>query len=155
MNNFNILCEEIISRSESKAWGEAKLEWQVLEMEEADRDDPETCLCGKYPIIDVFTLKNKKNGNLVRVGSSCVNKFIIKNKNFDGYKRISKDEKKSVNIGLLRFAKDNNWISLRDFSFYVDIIDKRKLSEKQLKWKISINNTIIDKIRSKKSNLIK
>lgn len=35
------------------------------------------CLCGKRDLVQVYTLKNKFNGNLVVVGSCCVRRWQI------------------------------------------------------------------------------
>ena len=42
------LMQEIIDRSFAKAWPEAKLEWELVEVYEAH--DREPCLCGHFPI---------------------------------------------------------------------------------------------------------
>lgn len=145
MANFDILCKEIKERSRSNNWDEAKLEWNVVDMEFVD--EPEMCLCGHFPIVEVFTLENKYTGENVRVGNVCVNKFIHKNKAFDGYKRILKSETASATMDLLQFARDKGIITVRDYDFYVSIIKKRVLSERQSKWKVDINLRIINHIK--------
>lgn len=145
MSNFDVLCKEIIDRSNSKVWDIAKTEWSVVDMENVE--EPETCLCGHFPITEVLILKNKYSNCRVRVGNVCVNKFITKNNNFNGYKKIRKDINKSINYELLEIAYKNKWISLKEFDFYRNIISKRCLSDKQLSWKKSINETIISKIK--------
>jgi hypothetical protein len=42
------LTEEILKRSQSNVWDMAKLEWKLNEIYEAE--EPETCLCGHFPI---------------------------------------------------------------------------------------------------------
>ena len=44
------LTEEILKRSQAKVWDIAKLEWKLNEIYEAE--EPETCLCGHFPIIE-------------------------------------------------------------------------------------------------------
>jgi hypothetical protein len=73
MSEFK-LTEEIINRSQSKVWDMAKLEWSLHKIYEAD--EPETCLCGHFPIIEICTLRNKLNGQFATVGNCCVKKFI-------------------------------------------------------------------------------
>lgn len=150
MNNFDVLRTEIVARSRSKIWDIAKTEWSVVSMENVE--EPETCLCGHFPITEVLILQNKYSKECVRIGNVCVNKFIVKNNNFNGYKRICKDTSKSVNYELLEFAYKNNWISQRDFDFYKAIMSKRTLTVKQMSWKKDINASIISKVKSRDKN---
>lgn len=66
------LTQEIIALSQAKTWDVAKLEWILHEIYEAE--EPETCLCGHFPIIEICTLQNKLNSNFVTVGNCCVKK---------------------------------------------------------------------------------
>lgn len=52
------LTQEIIALSVSSNWDVAKLEWKLYEIYEAD--EPETCLCGHFPIIEICVLSNAK-----------------------------------------------------------------------------------------------
>ncbi len=45
------LATEIIKRSVARTWDEAKTEWSLYEIYETD--EPETCLCGHFPIIEL------------------------------------------------------------------------------------------------------
>ena len=145
MNNFEKLKQEILKLSSSNNWASAKKEWVPIGMEEVD--DPEECLCGHFPITEVLILRNKATSKVVRVGNVCVNKFIQKNKNFDSYRRITKNLSKSMSEELLEFAYNHKWIALNEYSFYNDISRKRKLTEKQLNWKQSINKKVVSSIR--------
>jgi len=60
------LTTEIIRRSQADRWDAARLEWELLEVFEAD--EPDTCLCGHYPIIENCILRNRLNANQVLVG---------------------------------------------------------------------------------------
>lgn len=60
--------------SQSDIWDAARLEWNLHEVYEAN--EPETCLCGHYPIIEICVLKNIINSNFTNVGNCCVKKFI-------------------------------------------------------------------------------
>jgi len=55
MSEFR-LTTEIVARSASKVWDAAKLEWVLHEVYEAD--EPESCLCGHFPIIELCVLRN-------------------------------------------------------------------------------------------------
>ncbi|MEV9638335.1 hypothetical protein ABZO35_28195, partial [Burkholderia pseudomallei] len=59
MSEFK-LTAEIIARSKAKTWDLAKTEWSLAEVYEAE--EPETCLCGHFPIIEICTLKNRVTG---------------------------------------------------------------------------------------------
>ena len=136
------LTQGIIELSESKNWDSAKLEWCLLEVYEAEV--PETCLCGHFPIIEICVLSNKRNGNTTRVGNCCVKKFIglPSDKIFQAIKRIRKDNEKSLNAEAIQYAHDRDWINDWERDFYLDIMRKRKLSAKQLRKKIQINEKL-------------
>jgi hypothetical protein len=68
------LTAEIVQRSEAGVWDAAKLEWELLHVFEAE--EPETCLCGHYPIIEICILHNRLKGKEVLVGNCCVKKFV-------------------------------------------------------------------------------
>ncbi len=145
MTNFQVLCKEIMALSRSSVWDVAKTEWSVIDMEQAD--EPETCLCGHYPIVEVFTLANKYTGDTVRVGNVCVNKFIRKNNAFNGYKKILKTITASATIDLIKFALDKHIITTKDYNFYINIMRKRVLSELQYNWKVDINIKIVNYLK--------
>lgn len=52
---------------------------------------------------------------------------------------------------LLNFMRDKQIINIRDYSFYINIMRKHKLSERQSKWKKDINIKIINYIKNKKA----
>ncbi len=91
-----LLITEIIQRSVSKTWDAAKLEWSLLEVYEAD--EPETCLCGHFPIIELCVLVNRRNKHRATVGNCCVKKFIglPSDKIFQAVKPIRKDGARSL-----------------------------------------------------------
>ncbi|WP_041794017.1 hypothetical protein [Micavibrio aeruginosavorus] len=145
MNKYKI-AEEIIRLSTSKNWDLAKLEWHLEDV--YFEDEPETCLCGHTPIIEVCILKNKNNGNTARVGNICVKKFmgLDSDKIFQSVKRIKKDVTKSLSAEALQYAFQKNWIFLKDRDFYISIMKKRLLTEKQLKWKKDINLRVLSRL---------
>ena len=141
------LSSEIINLSESTNWDEAKLEWSLSEIYEAD--DPEYCLCGHYPIIEVCILINKLNNNHAVVGNCCVKKFIglPSDKIFQAVKRIRKDNQKSLNIEAIQHAFDKGWINDWEYHFSVDTIRKRKLSARQCETREKINEKMLYKMK--------
>jgi len=68
------LFKEIEKVSDATNWNDIKKEWALVGVYEAE--EPSTCLCEKYPIIEICVLKNINNGSIVEVGNSCVNKFL-------------------------------------------------------------------------------
>ncbi|TBT59496.1 hypothetical protein D5E76_07095 [Vibrio parahaemolyticus] len=131
------LTEEIIKLSQSQLWDVAKSEWTLYEIYEAD--EPERCLCGHFPIIEICTLKNKLNSNYATVGNCCVKKFIglPSDKIFQAIKRVRKDDEKSLNAEAISHAYDKGWVNDWEKSFYLDVMRKRKLTPNQLNKKNS------------------
>jgi hypothetical protein len=142
------LTTELLKLSQSQKWDEAKLEWELIDIERME--EPETCLCGHYPILEICLLKNNKTNDESRVGNCCVKKFNNKSdKIFRSVAKIRKDIEKSVNAETLELAIRNRWISANEYKFYMDILRKRNLSDKQLAWKKSINQKIGNKVNKK------
>ena len=141
------LSQEIVSRSNSKTWDEAKLEWVLNDVYEAD--EPETCLCGHHPIIELCSLRNKVNGSFATVGNCCVKKFIGLPSDliFQAVKRIRRDNTKSLNVEAIDYAHTKNWISDWERTFYFNIMRKRILTTKQRTKKVQINAKFILKMR--------
>ena len=135
------LTNELLKLSHSKTWDKAKLEWEVVDVEKSE--DPEQCLCGHYPILEICTISNLKTNEKARVGNCCVKKFNNKSeKIFRAIDRVRKDETKSVNSETLDLAFNKKIINLKERNFYIDILRRRKLSSKQLDWKIAINRKL-------------
>lgn len=144
------LTSEIIKRSVSDRWDEAKLEWTLKDVYETD--EPETCLCGHFPIIELCVLGNKVNGQSAIIGNCCVKKFIglPSDKIFQAVKRVRKDGKKSLNAEAIDHAYQRGWINEWEKDFYFDLMRKRKLSPKQLIKKTQINEKLLLNMRRKK-----
>jgi len=143
------LTQGIIELSEAKTWDAAKLEWKLAEIYEAD--EPETCLCGHFPIIEICILSNIINTNSTNVGNCCVKKFmgLPSDKIFTAVKRVRKDNEKSLNAEAIEYAFEKNWINDWEKSFYLDIMRKRNLSTKQLETKIKINMKLAHNMKRK------
>src|SRR5579863_4385332 len=146
MSQFKLIAE-IIKRSVTRAWDQAKLEWSLLEVYEAD--EPETCLCGHFPIIELCVLKNDQNGVQVTVGNCCVKKFVglPSDKIFEGVKRVRKDGSKSLNAEAVQHAFDRGWINEWERSFYMNVMRKRGLTYKQKSKKLQINELVLRRMR--------
>lgn len=137
------LTQNIIALSNSKAWDRAKLEWKLHDIYEAD--EPETCLCGHFPIIEVCVLINTYNHKYANVGNCCVKKFIglPSDKIFQSVKRVRKDNTKALNAEALKHAHDKGWINDWEYNFSIDTMRKRNLSYKQIQTRIKINEKMM------------
>lgn len=144
------LTKNIIELSSSNDWDGAKLEWTLQDVYEAD--EPNTCLCGHFPIIETCILKNKSNGNEAIVGNCCVKKFIglPSDKIFQAVKRVRKDNEKSLNAEAIKHAHEKLWINDWEYNFSIDTMRKRNLSVKQLQSRIKINEKMLNNMKKKK-----
>lgn len=144
------LAQEIICRSVADTWPQAKLEWYLEDVYEAD--EPETCLCGHFPIIELCVLRNRLNENEATVGNCCVKKFLglPSDKIFQAVKRVRADAGRSLNAETISHAYQKGWITEWERNFYFDIMKKRLLSEKQLAKKLMINQKVLARISSRR-----
>ena len=105
------LTQEILSLSNANIWEAAKTEWSLDQVYEAE--EPETCLCGHYPIIEICIIKNKITLKHATVGNCCVKKFIglPSDKIFQSVKKVRKDIDKSLNPDALLYALEKKSIN--------------------------------------------
>ena len=146
------LTTEIINRSRSNIWDAAKLEWQLQEVFESD--DPDTCLCGHFPINEICILRNRSSDTQVVVGNCCVKKFIglPSDKLFQAVKRIRKDLENSLNADAIQHAHEKGWINQWERDFYLDIMRKRILSSRQTAVKVRINEKVLRNMYRRRVN---
>lgn len=139
----NRLTEEIISRSQSKIWDIAKLEWSLYDIYEAE--EPETCLCGHFPIIEICTVRNKLNGKIAKVGNICVKKFLELPSDliFQAVKRVRKDIQRSLNAEAIQYAYDKDLINEWEYDFLKNTMRKRNLSQDQFRCRVKLNNKML------------
>lgn len=137
------LTSEIVARSVATVWDAAKLEWGLHEVYEAD--EPETCLCGHYPIIELCVLRNRANQRYATVGNCCVKKFIGLPSDliFQAVKRVRSDGARSLNGEALSHALEKHWINRWEFDFYLKVMRKRNLTPKQAAKKQQINEKFL------------
>ncbi|MDO4228085.1 hypothetical protein [Neisseria sp.] len=143
------LTERIIALSQSGNWLEAKMEWKLLHVYEAT--EPERCLCGHFPIIELCILQNKLNDNKTTVGNCCVKKFVGLPSHliFEGIKRVTKDRGKALNEACIRYGYEHNWINDWEYKFCYDTKNKRNLSGRQLEKRKQINEKFIRNLKIK------
>jgi hypothetical protein len=145
-NNQYKLTEEILKLSVARTWAKAKSEWTLVDVNRAD--EPESCLCGHYPIIEICTIRNKHNGNQTDVGNYCVKKFLDLPSEiiFSAVRRVSNDFAKSLNRETIELAYSNGWLTEWEHTFYIDTIRKRKLTPRQHNKRYLINEKILKQI---------
>jgi hypothetical protein len=146
MSQFK-LTAEILKLSQAQVWDLAKQEWTLHQIYEAD--DPETCLCGHYPIKEICTLRNKVNGHMATVGNCCVKKFIGLPSDliFQAVKRVRIDNQKSLNAEAIQHAFEKDWINEWERNFSINTMRKRALSSSQLQTRIKVNMKMLANMR--------
>lgn len=140
---------EIIALSVSETWEDAKREWALSDVSFAE--EPETCLCGHYPIKEICTIENQKNGNATDVGNCCVKKFLglPSESIFRGLRRIAADPSSSAGEAVVNHAKNMGILTPWEVSFYANTLRKRNLSFKQTVVRERVNLKILRACRSR------
>jgi hypothetical protein len=139
------LIEEIVRLSQAATWEEAKLEWQLADVYQVS--EPETCLCGHFPINEVCVLRNIGNGATTEVGNVCVKKFLglPSEAVFRGLRRIAEDKTKALSAELTKHAHARGWINDWEATFCTDTIRTRKLSTAQRRTRVQINQKVLER----------
>lgn len=147
--NFETLKREILSRSKATDWEVAKKEWRLVAISEAD--EPETCLCSHFPIIELCTISNRITGASVDVGNVCVKRFLGFRSDliFASLKRIRKDIETSVGADATAFFHEQGIINDWEYGFQQSTMRKRNLSAAQMTSRIKINRKIIASIQTR------
>lgn len=137
------LAEQIVRLSVAKRWDAARLEWSLESVYFAD--EPETCLCGHFPIIELCVLRNRENRNDATVGNECVKKFMKLPSDliFSALKRIRQDRETALNPDAIDYARRRGWMNEWEKGFYLDTWRKRALSGAQMHTRIVINEKVL------------
>jgi hypothetical protein len=145
MSGYSLI-EKIIERSRSNTWREARREWSLQQIYKARI--PGACLCGHFPIIEMYLLRNMHTGETVAVGNHCIHLFLgLPSDTYsDSVKRVFQDRERSFNEQMIHFAEDQGWINKWEYGFYISLRQKRKLSANQLKKKLEINGKILQRL---------
>jgi hypothetical protein len=145
--NFQQLKAAILELSRATDWEVAKREWRLVEISEAD--EPETCLCGHYPIIELCCISNATTGKSVDVGNICVKRFLGFRSDliFKSLKRIRADLDKAIGADATAFFHERGVINDWEYQFQQSTMRKRNLSERQLATRHSINQKVIAAVR--------
>jgi len=142
-SNQEQLQREIIARSNAHEWSAARIEWELDYIVRSE--EPETCLCGHHPIIELCWLRNNVNNNKALVGNVCVNRFMGLGSQalFDGLRRIAKDQSAAANEALIHYAYNRQWVTDWEFKFLLNTRLKRRLSRKQRAVREKVNNIVL------------
>ncbi|MCI1141841.1 hypothetical protein MOP88_05135 [Sphingomonas sp. WKB10] len=142
--NFKQLQAEMLARSQSVDWPQAKSEWDLEDVFIVNQD--QVCLCGHHPIRQICTLRNSVIANPAEVGNVCVQKFLGMNSRrvVNALKRISGDIHRSLNKEGIEMFTNLGVISRVDADDYLLFYRKRKnITDRQRSLRASINNKVI------------
>jgi hypothetical protein len=145
--NFQHLKTEILARSRATDWELAKSEWYLVSISEAD--EPETCLCSHFPIVELCTIANRLTQVQVDVGNVCVKRFLGFRSDlvFAAIKRIRADISRSINVDAAVLFHERGIINSWEYGFQQSTMSKRSLTDKQLQTRITINKKILASIK--------
>jgi hypothetical protein len=139
----DILIQRITALSEANEWLFAKDEWELYYVWESD--EPMTCLCTHFPIIEICEVRNTQNGNKATVGNCCVKHFLglPSHRIFAAVKRVRKDLSTAFNPATLKHAYKRGWIDDWQLGFSLGTWRRRNLSVCQLAQRKKINLRIL------------
>jgi hypothetical protein len=145
--NFQQLKAAILQLSKATEWEVARKEWKLVEISEAG--EPETCLCGQFPIVELCTISNNTTGKTVDVGNICVKRFLGFRSDliFRSLKRIRDDLDIGIGADATALFFERGVINEWEYGFQQKTMRKRKLSEKQRLKRREINEKVLASIR--------
>ena len=144
MSKRDHLIAAVLTASESEDWNTARSEWSLASISKSET--PDQCVCTHFPIKEICTIRNLKNGNLLEVGNCCVKNFIglPSDTLFSNLRRIIADPDKAALEPLTELAHLNGWIDDWERGFSLNTMAKRNLSAKQATYRSRINRKIIN-----------
>jgi hypothetical protein len=144
------LFSEIVARSESKEWDEAKKEWYLAYIEIASpsevAENVYSCLCGHPHLKELCYIRNKINKTEVLVGNCCVKKFM----KLDSDELFKAIKHSKINLPTLELAYKHLVISQTERRFFIENMRKRKLDPAKKAIMDSIRNRILKWLRTRK-----
>lgn len=141
--NFAQLKKAILALSKATDWEIAKKEWKLVGISEAE--EPEQCLCGHFPIIELCSITNGTTGKTVDVGNVCVKRFLGFRSDliFASIKKIRKDMTKAIGEDATVFFYQRGVINEWEYKFQQSTMRKRNLSAAQLATRKKINEQVL------------
>lgn len=152
--NFERLREAILLVSRADDWMVARKEWDLVGISQAETDDPETCLCGHHPILELCEIRNRLTNHTAIVGNQCVKRFLGLESEalFRGIRRIRKHADKSMGADLAVWLFEHGYMTKWEYDFQASTSRKRVLSDKQLHTRQRINQKALRAIRRRGVN---
>lgn len=147
--NFKRLRDAILPLSRADDWVAAKKEWELVNISQAEPDEPETCLCGHHPILELCEIRNRLTRHTAIVGNQCVRRFLGLESEalFRGIRRIRQDITKSMGADLAVWLFERRLITQWEYEFQSNTTRKRNLSDKQLHHRQQINRKALRAIK--------
>jgi hypothetical protein len=141
--NFEQLRERILAFSEAKDWEVARKEWALVDVYQSG--EPDTCLCGHFPIVEICVISNRITKKSTEVGNVCVRRFLGFRSDliFSAIKKIRKDPTKSLNADAITFFRDRSLLTTWEYGFLQNTKSKRNLTPAQLETRKRINNKVL------------
>lgn len=141
--NFNQLRDGILNLSRALDWEVARKEWALVHVFEVD--EPETCVCGHFPIIEICTIFNRITKKHAEVGNRCVRRFLGFRSDliFDAIKRIRHDGTKSLNADAIAFFADRGVFNSWEYRFLQDTMRERSLTPRQRSARQELNKKVL------------
>lgn len=145
--NFKQLKEAILKLSEASDWETARKEWSLVTI--YDVDEPDTCLCGHYPILEICEIANRVTKKRADVGNVCVKRFLGVRSDliFTGIKRIRSDLGKSLNADSIAYFRQKGVLDEWEYGFLQNTMKLRNLSANQLAKRKQINQKVLGTIQ--------
>ena len=147
--NLQQLKAHILPLSDAVSWDVAVKEWSLTGIHSAD--EPETCSCGHFPIMEICSIHNRVTGKSTEVGNVCVKRFLGLRSDliFAAIKRIKKDPDKSLNADSIVFFHERKLLNEWEYNFSQNTLRTRKLTTAQLSARRSINSKILAAIQKR------
>lgn len=147
--NFRQLRDHILPLSSASNWEVAVKEWGLTGIHEAD--EPETCPCGHFPIIEICSIHNHVTGHSTEVGNVCVKRFLGLRSDliFTAIKRIRNDPDKSLNADSIAFFYQRGLINEWEYGFCQRTMRLRNLTSPQLTKRRDINRKVLTAIKKR------
>ena len=142
MHDLEALKAEVLPRSEADSFEDARHEWSLSKVEISMVYDK--CACG-HKIKHICYLKNLLNGNKVKVGNTCVNKFIgIDTAGvFRSLQRLISGKGKEPSPDLRKFCKNSAIIDRDEYEFLTRTYRKTALSQGCLLRRVEVCGKIV------------
>lgn len=145
-DNYNHYEKRLIKNLRELSMNTPELYREWTQVNEYINPDGDTeCLCGQKNITNVCVIENIFNGNRVEIGNVCNKKFGADiPKIFQKMKSVYNNELSSFNINILNVYRNRDIITKWEHSFYDSILNKTKLSHKQVEVKRKINIKMLE-----------